>query len=617
MTRPPLPNQDDDPPWGETLNAHVLELGTEIDTLFGSIGGGGEVSGLPDDLSGAWYAGRNWYSLGTSITIDGSYTSKLQALSSMSLNNKGTSGQALAGPGGIWNALTTNVGTDAEVITMETINDFRLNVPLGTIADAESPSGTYYAALRAAANWILTNRPAARAFWFTAYGDAMNAGYPNGKTQNSDGKYYWQYNDAMVAVGRMYGIPVIDVGGESGINFYTCQFYTTDMIHMNSLGGQRYADYVWSRIRTMSWLTSRPTTPAGITTKPVIGVTISQGAGASVAPGQTLQLSVSISPTDASNKSVTWASNTPSVATVSGMGLVTGVANGSATVTVTTVDGGFTDTFAVTVATAAVTGVSLSPTTMNINAGGTQQLTATVSPSNAGNKNVSYSSSATGVATVNSTGLVTGVAVGSATITVTTQDGAKTATCSVTVAAAPVEWSFAPQTVFRKNNLSSIGASGNVPVPGSPSQGSYGAILINNSGDNAVEFTISDAVKGSWFIFGSHATDGNFAGLGDFKQGISSCGRFTAGAISLLTLTPSASATGWAANVVYRIGRSGNRVKIVRVDPGPTLVTIWDGDLSAIYVGGDAAWVANVDLGVLSASSYTIPADCKTGTWTP
>ncbi|MBD0254694.1 MAG: Ig-like domain-containing protein, partial [Cytophagales bacterium] len=81
----------------------------------------------------------------------------------------------------------------------------------------------------------------------------------------------------------------------------------------------------------------------------------------------------------------------------------------------------------------AVTGVSLSPASVDLTVGSTRQLTATVSPANATNKNVSWSSSNPSVATVNATGLVTAVASGSATITVTTQDGSFAATTAVTV----------------------------------------------------------------------------------------------------------------------------------------------------------------------------------------
>lgn len=83
--------------------------------------------------------------------------------------------------------------------------------------------------------------------------------------------------------------------------------------------------------------------------------------------------------------------------------------------------------------TVSVTGVSLDKTSLSLNLNETAQLTATVSPSNATDKSVSWTSSDTSVATVSSSGLVTAKAAGSATITVTTNDGGKTATCAVTV----------------------------------------------------------------------------------------------------------------------------------------------------------------------------------------
>ena len=82
----------------------------------------------------------------------------------------------------------------------------------------------------------------------------------------------------------------------------------------------------------------------------------------------------------------------------------------------------------------AVTGVAMTPTTSTLTVGGTQQLSATISPSNATNKTVTYSSNNTSVATVSSSGLVTAVATGSATITAKTTDGAYTANTTITVA---------------------------------------------------------------------------------------------------------------------------------------------------------------------------------------
>ncbi len=81
----------------------------------------------------------------------------------------------------------------------------------------------------------------------------------------------------------------------------------------------------------------------------------------------------------------------------------------------------------------AVTGVSVSPTSASIEINETVELTATVSPEDATNKDVTWSSNNTSVATVSSSGIVTGVGEGSATITVTTDDGGYTATSSITV----------------------------------------------------------------------------------------------------------------------------------------------------------------------------------------
>ena len=81
----------------------------------------------------------------------------------------------------------------------------------------------------------------------------------------------------------------------------------------------------------------------------------------------------------------------------------------------------------------AVTGVTIAPKTASIDVGATTKLNSTVAPSTATNKSVSYKSSDDAIATVSSNGTVTGVAEGDATITVTTQDGNKTDTATVTV----------------------------------------------------------------------------------------------------------------------------------------------------------------------------------------
>ncbi len=89
-----------------------------------------------------------------------------------------------------------------------------------------------------------------------------------------------------------------------------------------------------------------------------------------------------------------------------------------------------------------VKGVKLDETQLEMTAGETTVLTATVEPDNAANKNVTWASSKTNVAAVSQDGKVTAKTAGSAKITVTTQDGNKSAVCYVTVEAKTYKVTF-------------------------------------------------------------------------------------------------------------------------------------------------------------------------------
>lgn len=151
-----------------------------------------------------------------------------------------------------------------------------------------------------------------------------------------------------------------------------------------------------------------------------------------IVKGKSETLKPTINPSNASNQNVKWKSSNTKIATVDSKGVVKGVAAGTATITVTTEDGGKTATCKVTV-TQPVTSVKLNKTKLTLSKGKTETLKATVNPSNATNKAVTWKSSNTKVATVDSKGKVKAVAKGTATITVTTKDGSKTVTCKVTV----------------------------------------------------------------------------------------------------------------------------------------------------------------------------------------
>ena len=169
----------------------------------------------------------------------------------------------------------------------------------------------------------------------------------------------------------------------------------------------------------------------------VTGVSLGK-ASLELTEGEEITLTVTINPANATNKNVTWNSSDSSVASVSD-GRVTAVKAGTATITVATEDGGKTATCEVKVnaktvepEVIAVTGVTLNKTSVELTEGEETTLTATVNPDNATNKNVTWKSSDSSVATVVD-GKVTAVKAGSATITVTTEDGGKTATCQIKV----------------------------------------------------------------------------------------------------------------------------------------------------------------------------------------
>jgi uncharacterized protein YjdB len=124
------------------------------------------------------------------------------------------------------------------------------------------------------------------------------------------------------------------------------------------------------------------------------------------------------------------------VATVSQSGRVTAVGGGETTITVSTVDGGFTATCKVKVL-QTVTGVELDIDQAELKVGETLTLTATVNPSNADNKQVTFVSSDESVATVDENGKVVAIKKGTVTITVKTLDGEFTDECVIEIVSAP------------------------------------------------------------------------------------------------------------------------------------------------------------------------------------
>ena len=177
------------------------------------------------------------------------------------------------------------------------------------------------------------------------------------------------------------------------------------------------------------------TTLCVVNVKPIEVTAIKLNASAgNINVGKTVQLTATITPSNATNKTVTWKSSNTGVATVSSSGLVTAKAAGTANITASS-NNGLSAIYKATVV-IPVSGVTIklsdkAVTTATTTVGSSVQFTAVVSPSNATNKTVTWKSSNTKIATVNSAGKVSAKRTG--TVNITATSGGKTATVKLTI----------------------------------------------------------------------------------------------------------------------------------------------------------------------------------------
>ena len=166
-------------------------------------------------------------------------------------------------------------------------------------------------------------------------------------------------------------------------------------------------------------------------TIPVTGISF-QTKDLAIQKGETVPLQWRFEPQSATDTGVTFTSSNTKAVTVSEDGKVTGVDYGSATITITTHDGGYTDECTIIVR-AVAEGVAISPAAVEVAEGLTVQLTAIVSPEGA-SQEVEWASQNPYVATVDENGLVTGVALGSVKIVARSKEYPdKQGVCDVTV----------------------------------------------------------------------------------------------------------------------------------------------------------------------------------------
>ncbi len=339
---------------------------------------------------------------------------------------------------------------------------------------------------------------------------------------------------------------------------------------------------------------------------------------ASLYPDGRLILTATVLPENAADISVVWTSSNPAVAEVDQSGNVTAKSVGTATITVTTNDGGKKATCEVTVIertpdVVPVSSVTISKTILGLNPGGSEQLTATVLPENATDKSVRWASTNPSIANVDQTGRVTANSVGTTTVTVTTTDGGKVAACEVSVAAVYVPVESVTITLDGNPCYAIGGEKGGIlylTAEVLPANASNKTVTWTSSDTNV--FTVDQNGKVT-FVGGGDATLTAEAGGKSFECLIGVTVRLESITLSSSTLTMN---VGQTATLVATIHPDDATFREVYWESSnPDVVTVDNGRLTAVSVGEAyiKAYHGDVeDLCHVTVTSNVVPAQSVT-----
>ncbi|MBA3947942.1 MAG: Ig-like domain-containing protein, partial [Herpetosiphonaceae bacterium] len=239
---------------------------------------------------------------------------------------------------------------------------------------------------------------------FTATGT-----FSDGSTQDLTGSVQWSSSSIGVATISSSGLATAVNTGS-----------TTITATSGSVSGSTTLEVTAATLTSITLAPTNPSIPIGVTQQFV--------AIGHYSDGSTQDIS----------SSVTWSSSDTTVATISSTGLATAVAAGTTTITATDTTSGINGTTTLTVTTATLVSIAVTPANPTIAKGTTQQFVATGTYSDGRTQDISssvtWSSGNTTVATISSTGLATGVKTGITTIAATS--GSVSGTTSLIVTAA-------------------------------------------------------------------------------------------------------------------------------------------------------------------------------------
>lgn len=437
----------------------VLESGSNIKTVNGKtlLGSGNINITAGNSNTSSYWAGKKMVCVGDSITAGSGTTQtywsmltdlmELESMTGMGIGGSCVSAQSDYGTGNSPLISRYKNIPEADLITIFMgTNDWGHETPLGTIDDTTDVS--FYGALNVIIPGIMTLHPNARLIWITpmhryGFGTSKILGtaftydhVPNGRDCTLK-----DYVDAIKAVCERYSVPVIDLFSMSGLHPSIAAHkstYMPDGLHPNKAGHEKMAYLI------QKWLNLYANIEVTATNVAVESISLNK-TSVPIQPEGTVTLTASLSPVTATNKNVTWAiSSGNSYVTISASGascVVTGVSEGSAVITVTSEDGEYTAscTVEVTSSNIPVTNISIESDNDTIGLNSNTTLRAIIEPETATNQNVSWLIvSGTEYVTITPSGsscVVDGIALGTATISVTTEDGNLTAECDIAVTA--------------------------------------------------------------------------------------------------------------------------------------------------------------------------------------
>ena len=339
-----------------------IKVGTNL-----SIDSNGVLSVILPSNSGTGYdiynlSGKKIIAYGDSITSNGDYLRYTEKKIGVTIKNAGISSTTMtpsSNPASNGDLLTSFNGTCPDLSKYDIVtiahgtNDLSSSVPIGeigSITDKLLDTNTFYGAYRKVIETIIKNYPHIRIVLCTPI-HKYTIHEANEAVANGAGHKLKDYVDAIHNLANMYSLIVCDMYKDCGINYLNYTTYMPDGVHPNGYGGELMGKcYINSLLK----LGFDSQTNVNIS---VTGVTINNK-NVTVKANNSILITATVEPSNATNKYCVWSSDNPSIATVDN-GRIRGMSEGSCTITVTTNDGGFTDTCSVTVGAAETTNQDL------------------------------------------------------------------------------------------------------------------------------------------------------------------------------------------------------------------------------------------------------------------